>query len=65
MTACISFANAGSPRRLASGGQGMVFAAPGSRMQYAPSLVFKQYNPGHDTFSWAGPLLVRPSGPMR
>src|SRR5690349_14125333 len=34
------------PRQpLDSGAQGKVFAVPGLRMQYAPSLVFKQYKP--------------------
>ena len=45
MTARISFTDMGSLEPLNSGAQGMVFAAPGLRMQYAPTLVFKQYKP--------------------
>ncbi|TSD93419.1 hypothetical protein FOS14_22970, partial [Skermania sp. ID1734] len=33
----------GGLSRLAAGGQGVVFSAPAVRMQYASSLVFKEY----------------------
>ena len=45
MNTRISMADLGSLHRLASGGQGVVFDAPGLRMPYASSLVFKQYKP--------------------
>ena len=45
MTVRLSLTDLGPLRRLASGGQGVVFDAPGVRMPYAPSLVFKQYKP--------------------
>jgi serine/threonine protein kinase len=41
----IAMSDLGSLRRLDDGAQGVVFAAPSLRMQYAPSLVFKQYKP--------------------
>lgn len=45
MTVRITVADLGPLTRLDSGGQGVVFAAPRLRMQYASSLVFKQYKP--------------------
>src|ERR1051326_4148511 len=46
MPAHLDVAGLGSLTRLAAGGQGVVCRAPGVRMQYAASLVFKQYKPG-------------------
>ena len=45
MSAHLDLVRLGSLTRVGSGGQGVVFAAPGLRMQYASSLVFKQYKP--------------------
>jgi serine/threonine protein kinase len=45
MPAHLDVAGLGPLTRLASGGQGEVFAAPRLRMRYASSLVFKQYKP--------------------
>jgi hypothetical protein len=36
----------GPLRRVGDGGQAVVYAAPGVKMQYASSLVFKEYRPG-------------------
>jgi amino acid transporter len=45
MTVRVDAGRLGSLTPLASGGQGVVFAVPRLRMQYASSLVFKQYKP--------------------
>jgi serine/threonine protein kinase len=45
MPAHLDVAGLGSLTRLAAGGQGVVFRAPGVHMQYAASLVFKRYKP--------------------
>ena len=45
MSVYINSFDLGPLRQLASGGQGVVFAAPRLRMRYASSLVFKQYRP--------------------
>jgi hypothetical protein len=39
----IDFAMLGNVNPLASGGQGIVYTAPGIKMQYATSMVFKEY----------------------
>jgi amino acid transporter len=41
----LDLARLGRLTQLGAGGQGVVFAAPSLRMQYASSLVFKQYRP--------------------
>ncbi len=46
MPAHLESARLGPLTKLASGGQGVVYAAPTLRMPYASSLVFKQHKPG-------------------